>query len=369
MAVIVIITVTIIALYFLYPLYLHTFFTVDIKDDREQSEINGVSLILLACNGKKYLKEKIAFLLDELSSFQQYELIIIDDSSTDGTIDLLSTYQGKDHVRVIVKEKQEGIPNSMNMGVGMAQYPCIVFCDQRQKLSGKIIKKIVDPLKYDNVGAVSGCISHLDKDSNFSLIRRYENLLKVLESNLGCLIGVYGPFFAIKKQSYEHIPEDIILDDLYLSLRIMRTKNVLMRLDCKIYDDNFSALYGYKRVRRYLSGFLQILNDKTLIRELNTKQRMMLIWHKYLRLVFPTFLFLCYFSLALRIAVDEFYMLSFILISALLIFSLLPDKFTVRCRFKNIVRLNIFYFFALPDILIRKLFLKRKKTFFKPQPA
>lgn len=95
---------------------------------------------------------------------------------------------------------------------------------------------------------------------------------------------------------------------------------------------------------------------------MNYMQRTMLIWHKYLRLVIPVFLFLCYLSLALGITVSNFYLLMFVLISALLIFSLLPDKYTFGFRLKNIIRMNIYYFFALHDILIFDLLLKRKKN-------
>jgi hypothetical protein len=315
------------------------FSSTKVKGKKEVEKITSVSLILLSYNGKIYLQEKINFLIKELSGFQHYEMIIIDDNSIDGSKEVLDNFK---HIQGI-------------------KY--IIFCDQRQRLSENILQRIIEPLKYKNIGAVSGCISHLDKENKYSIIRRHENFIKSNESKAGSLIGVYGPFYAIKKQCYSEIPDYIILDDLYLSLRILKTKQIILKDDCLIIDNNFSKLYDYKRTKRYMVGFLQILKEKTIISDLSKKQKIMLIWHKYLRLLIPVFLFLSYVSTGIMITHGVEYTIIFTIFTVLILVSLFSNLFKFQFRVKNFIRMNIFYFIALTDIFINNvIFQKRSAT-------
>lgn len=354
-------TAFLISLYLAYPLFL-LLSSAD-KSEKEMSketdEVNNVTLILLSYNGKAYLKEKIDFLIKELACFQYYEMIVVDDNSTDGSKELLDDIKDRDNLNIIFKTAHKGIPDSMNIGVNHAKYDYIIFCDQRQKLPGNILQSIVEPLKYKNVGAVSGSISHFDAENGYSFIRRHENYLKSRESKTGNLIGVYGPFYAIKKKIYSVIPDDIILDDLYLSLRILKTKQVELRENCEITDKNISFLYSYKRTRRYLAGFIQILKEHTIISDLDRKQRIMLIWHKYLRLLIPVFLFMCYVSAGLLIFQSIEYLIFFIILTTIGLMSLLPCKFRFQFWLKSLIRINIFYFIALADILLNDILIKK----------
>ena len=348
-------TAFLILLYLAYPFCLNFFSYGSLGKEKETDNISSVSLILLSYNGKDYLKEKIFFLLKELSFFPDYELIIIDDNSTDESNEILNNFKDSDNIKVICKTVHKGIPNSMNIGVNNAKYEHIIFCDQRQSLSDNIIRHILEPLKYKNVGAVSACISHIAKNNKNSVIRRHENILKSKESEIGNLIGVYGPFYAIKKQCYAVIPDYIILDDLYLSLRILKTKQIEISKDCKIIDENISVLYDYKRTRRYITGFLQILKEKTIISDLDFKQKLMLLWHKYLRLLIPVFIFISYICIGINITQGLEYLILFSILTALGLISVLPYKFNSQFKFTNLIRINILYFVALFDVIINDI--------------
>ena len=234
----------------------------------------------------------------------------------------------------------------MNIGVESAKYENIIFCDQRQNLSENIIYHIVEPLKFKNMGAVSACISHIDKGRSYSVIRRYENFLKLKESKTGNLIVVYGPFYALKKDYYSVIPDHIILDDLYLSLKIIKSKQIKIVEDCKIFDEDPSILFNYKRIRRYLYGLLQIINEKALVRQLNNRQLIMLFWHKYLRLLIPFFLFLCFICTGIMCSKNTEYLILFCILSVLGILFLFSGLSKIRISLKSFIRIIILYVVA-----------------------
>jgi biofilm PGA synthesis N-glycosyltransferase PgaC len=355
--IIIIITISFIFIYLLYPLWLRKQKTVSF-DKSQIKEVSDISIIYLSQNHAKGLREKILFLLDEISCFKYSELIVVDDASTDGTTELFQNLR-HDKLRFVKKEKPMGIPHSMNIGVKIASYQNICFCDQRQMLDKGIIKKLIVPLKYNEVGIVSSCISSFDKSKKYYLLRSHENYIKELEGQIGNLIGVYGPLYALKKEYYQEIPNNIILDDLYLTLSILKNKKAVFQRDCKIFDDNFDLLYSYKRTKRYLAGFFQIVNKRNLIVKLSRKQKKMLFWHKYFRIPIPLLIASSYILLGIESFYNHYILLIFLLVSILWISILLPINLKIFRQMRSIIRFVGFYTVASIELFVRLLILNQ----------
>jgi biofilm PGA synthesis N-glycosyltransferase PgaC len=353
------ITAFIILLYLAYPLWLATIPSAKTGEAPGGSLVESVTLVYLSYNGHQYLEEKITALLKELYVFKDFEMIIIDDHSDDGSVEILNKFKGQRNVHLILKAQRTGIPDSMNLAVAMAGYEHIIFCDQRQELSENILPRLLRALESSETGAVSACISEHDKSHCCSRIRSYENYVKCLESRAGSLIGVYGPLYAIKKSCYFPIPNNIILDDLYLSLKILAGKQVRIMKECLITDEKPSVLYNYQRAKRYVRGFIQIAKSKGLFSELSRQQVIMLIWHKYLRLFIPVLLVASYVSAGIASISDEAYRVPFIAATALFLLLSLPARIKIHARLKNLARINFFYFFAIFEVGFHHFFLRK----------
>ena len=326
---------------------------------QKSDEIDGVSIVYLSRNGASFVKEKLNFLVDELEIFNKAEIIVIDDNSNDGSREILKSMGKNSNISIVYNEEHKGIPNSMNKGVEAAKYNYIVFCDQRQKLSKHAIEKLIRALNVKNIGAVSASISHFDQENRFSFIRAGENFIKYYEAKNGSLIGVYGPLYAIKKDYYSQIPDYIILDDLYLTLKILKTNQVGIISDCKIIDVHDTLLISYERTKRYLRGFFQLLNEKNLIAKLSKKQMIMLFWHKYLRLLIPLLLLIGYLSLGILSFESQDYLMAFIVMTVIGISSMLLQRAKVSFFLQNLVQINIYYAMAFFDLLFIDLFYKK----------
>ncbi|HZK08336.1 MAG TPA: glycosyltransferase [Bacteroidales bacterium] len=361
------ITAIFIVLYLIYPLGLCLAFSARATPPKETEQIDGISLILLTYNAEAFLKNKIDFLINELAVFENHEMIIIDDSSRDSTQQILDQYLHQPGVRIIRKTKRKGIADSMNRGVLEARLEIIIFCDQRQQLCPNSLQRIVEPLKNKTVGAVSGCLSPIDKDNCDSIVRRHENFIKTCESKLGSTMGVYGPLYAIKKQYFAPIPNHIILDDLYLSLHILKSKQIVMIKHCAIIDDNFAELYNYQRAKRYLTGLLQLLFQRGIIFNLSKLQITMLLWHKYLRIFIPVLLFLSYIACGILIPQGLAFLILFGTGSLFLILAILQMITKFQSGLVNLVRINLYYLVAFVDILVSRknwlhLFARKDKA-------
>lgn len=356
MLIVFVITAVLSILYLVYPLWLKSQPRCLLSEEMN-GEPDGVSIVYLSHNSDSTLSQKISFLLNEIDDFSHSELLVIDDGSKDRGIEVLNRIKDN-RLRVFSKNIHKGIVHSMNLGVEMSKFEYIVFCDQRQKLSKGIIKKLIVPLQYSEIGAVSSCISNYDKTNRFSFLRAHENFIKNEEGKMGNLMGVYGPLYALKKNCYKPIPEHIILDDLYLSLNILSSKKIIFLCDCQIYDENVDILYNYKRTKKYVTGFAQILKERKLLAMLSSKQIIMILWHKYLRMVLPLLFMVCYFILAVNALNNSYILLFFSAFSATILIALFPFGGKNRSQLGGVFRLITFYSFAFLEILILTILKK-----------
>jgi len=74
-----------------------------------------VSVVMLSYNHAHYIKEAINSVLDQ--SFPDWELIIIDDASTDGSQQIIGTFSDDERLRLIFHENNKGIATSTNEGI------------------------------------------------------------------------------------------------------------------------------------------------------------------------------------------------------------------------------------------------------------
>jgi glycosyltransferase involved in cell wall biosynthesis len=76
-----------------------------------------ISVILPVYNAQSYLRESIESILNQ--SFQDFELIIINDGSTDGSLSIMESY--KDQRIRIINQSNAGLPISLNRAIASAK--------------------------------------------------------------------------------------------------------------------------------------------------------------------------------------------------------------------------------------------------------
>jgi len=89
--------------------------------------MNKVSIIMPVLNGEKFIGEAIQSILAQ--TYRNYELIVIDDGSTDGTAALVKSFSDRLELKYVPHPKPQGIAPSMNDGVRHASGDFISFLD------------------------------------------------------------------------------------------------------------------------------------------------------------------------------------------------------------------------------------------------
>ena len=77
-----------------------------------------ISVVMSVFNGQAFLAEAIESVLGQ--TFRDFELLIIDDGSTDGTAEILSAFAQRDRRIRIVSHPNKGRAQSLNIGINLA---------------------------------------------------------------------------------------------------------------------------------------------------------------------------------------------------------------------------------------------------------
>jgi glycosyltransferase involved in cell wall biosynthesis len=97
-------------------------------DKADDTHVPLISVVLPVYNGEQYLDEAINSILAQ--TFTDFELIIIDDGSTDGSLAVLQKYQGLDaRIRLLARENRS-LATTLNDAINIARGAWIARMDQ-----------------------------------------------------------------------------------------------------------------------------------------------------------------------------------------------------------------------------------------------
>lgn len=97
-----------------------------------------VSIIITAYNYGRYIERALRSCLDQSIPNNQYEIIIVNDCSTDNTVAILDNYQND--ARIYHLEKNVGLSAARNFGVRKAKGQYVVFLDADDYLHRETIQ-------------------------------------------------------------------------------------------------------------------------------------------------------------------------------------------------------------------------------------
>lgn len=87
-----------------------------------------ISVVMPTYNGSKHIEKAIESVIEQ--TYTNWELIIVDDCSTDNTIDIVRKYCDEDaRIRIIRKEKNDGVAVTRNIGINAASGRTIALLD------------------------------------------------------------------------------------------------------------------------------------------------------------------------------------------------------------------------------------------------
>ncbi len=168
-----------------------------------------VSVVIPVHNGEEYIKESIDSCINQ--DYPNIEIIVVDDKSTDNTLDILREYA--ERIRVIPVEKQNGLGNVINIGIRASQGKYIARMDADDVMYPTRISKQVEYLESNpKCVAVGGQIDIIDSNSKITGHREYALEDKRIKKNMFMFQPFAHPAVTLRRSSVEEVglyPEDM----------------------------------------------------------------------------------------------------------------------------------------------------------------
>jgi len=186
-------------------------------------DLPEVTLLIAAYNEENIVDDKMSNTSALDYPPDKLKILWITDGSTDNTNFKLSNYE---NVEILFEPKRGGKTVAINRALPFVRTHLIIFTDANTMLNKEAVLEIANAFSDPNVGCVAGekRITIKDKDSASSggegIYWRYESTLKTLDSKLNTAVGAAGELFAIRRELFEKLEVDTLLDDFILSMRI-----------------------------------------------------------------------------------------------------------------------------------------------------
>lgn len=193
------------------------------------------SVIMPAYNGMHYIDAAVASVLSQ--SYADFEYIITDDGSTDGTRDYLEKLSKNDaRVKVIFLEKNGGIGNTRNTAIREADGEYLLFIDQDDFFVDGAFDMLAAGLCAAN-GADVLCFGMNRVREDGSLIQAFPPELSgsALRWDL-CTVWTYAVRRSIIVDNGIEFPVDSMNEDMIFSLRLARYTDRIERMDECLYS-------------------------------------------------------------------------------------------------------------------------------------
>lgn len=198
-----------------------------------KSNKHKISIIIPVYNSEKYLSRCIDSVINQ--TYKDLEVILINDGSTDDSLNVLKTYESLDNRIVIIDQKNQGVAKTRNKGLQKATGDYIMFIDNDDFLDTDYIETMYQGIE-DNDIVVSG----------YKRVTNNKILLNKIIKNNG--FGIYenvAPWGKLIKKDYL-IKNDIkffsypIGEDIIFNLKLYSLTNKIFVIDNSNYNWYFN---------------------------------------------------------------------------------------------------------------------------------
>jgi cellulose synthase/poly-beta-1,6-N-acetylglucosamine synthase-like glycosyltransferase len=249
-----------------------------------------VTIVVAAWNEARTIEHKLDDLARQSYPAELTEVVVACDGSTDDTPAQARGAHALfgDRLQVLALPQHRGKAAALNAAVAGAHGELLVFTDARQQLSLNAVEALVENFADPSVGAVGGELV-LAGDAPASAYWTYEAFIRKCESTTGSTIGVSGALYALRRDLWQPLPDETILDDVLVPMRArLQHKRVILEPLARAYDRTAGGQHEFLRKVRTLSGNFQLLAlEPRLLSPLHNPSWFGLVSHKLMRLMVP----------------------------------------------------------------------------------
>lgn len=168
-----------------------------------------ISIVLPTYNGAKYIRQSIRSCLDQTHA--NWELIVVDDASTDNTVEILAELSRNDsRIRVLRHAVNQKLPAALNTGFANAAGDYLTWTSDDNQFRPKALAKLLEVLEASpQVGLVYSDYTLIDEHGKETQRRRVADSRQLYATNS------VGPCFLYRRRVMEEVGD--YARDLFLA--------------------------------------------------------------------------------------------------------------------------------------------------------
>lgn len=228
----------------------------------DDDELPDVTFLVCAYNEQDVVDMKMKDIYQLDYPKNKLHIAWVTDGSSDNTNSYLKTYTDVD---IIFTPERKGKTAALNHGLSLVKSDITVMTDANTMVNPGAIKEIVRLMQDPKVACVAGEKRVMARHKGQAaaegegLYWRYESALKRMDSELYSAMGAAGELNAIRTALYEPMPENALLDDFVMSMRMV-DKGYKIAYSSNAYASEYGSANlqeESKRKRRIAAGGLQ----------------------------------------------------------------------------------------------------------------
>lgn len=196
---------------------------------KELHELPPVSIIVPAYNEGSVIERALTSLMK--LEYPEYEVLVVDDGSTDDTLRIASEWEGQrgaGEFRVVTKPNG-GKASTLNAGIAMSKHPLVVCMDADSYVEPRTLLEAARHFADPAVGAVAGNVKVENRGKLIAKLQALEyieglNMPRRAQGFVSAVNIVPGPVGMFRREALEEIggyDTDTFAEDADLTLKMM----------------------------------------------------------------------------------------------------------------------------------------------------
>lgn len=263
-----------------------------------------ISIVIPTYNEELLIAKKLDNIF-ELDYPEELIEVVIIDSSTDRTPEIIKEYQKSHKCINLILEKRQGLANALNTAYATAKNEIVIKTDCDSLLAKDVLRKVASDFADQDIGGVTGKQVVINKSKVEISYRSIQSKVQIAESWVDSTIIFHGPFSAYRKKLIKPIDPDSIADDSELSIKIRKQGyRAIFDPEIVFYEASQSAFFKRRKQKdRRGKGLIKLLlrHKDVLFNPRYGKYGMIVFPMNYFMMIFSPYLLLLLFLLILYV--------------------------------------------------------------------
>lgn len=206
--------------------YLHA---RELSQEEPSGSFPFISIIVPAFNESEVIESSLSSLLE--LRYPYYEIIAVDDGSTDGTFDKMRKFEGNHYgVRVqVFRKENSGKADTLNYGIRRSKAPIVVCMDSDSRITPDALRYAVTQFRDPLVGAVAGNVKVINRHNLWTKLQALEyieglNIVRNAQAFFRSVNVIPGPIGIFRRTAIEGTggyDSDTFAEDFDMTVKIL----------------------------------------------------------------------------------------------------------------------------------------------------